>query len=118
MGDVIYIRACRASQHLAVTRIIIDAANDPSNDAFALPSMQCGIDCRTSSKIGEIRLGEGPPLPIAIDPAKYLLLNGLLHCGAPAPARKNTTFFLQDKGAGGGRGRLIRTDMYTVATAS
>ena len=86
-----------------MTRVIVDAANDPSNDAFALPAMQRGIDCRTSSQIGKIRLGEGPPPPIAIDPAKYLLLNGLLHSDAPAPARKNTTFFLQDKGAGGGR---------------
>jgi hypothetical protein len=65
--------------------------------------MQRGIDCRTSSQIGKIRLGEGPPPPVAIDPAKYLLLNGLLHSDTPVPARKNTTFFLQDKGAGGGR---------------
>ena len=85
--------------------VIVDAANDPSNDAFALPAMQRGIDCRTSSQIGKIRLGEGPPPPIAIDPAKYLLLNGLLHSDTPVPARKNTTFFLQDKGAGGGRDR-------------
>ncbi len=78
--------------------VIVDAANDPSNDAFALPAMQRGIDCRTSSEIGEIRLGEGPPPAVAVDPAKYFLVNGLLHSDAPAPARKNTTFFLQEKG--------------------
>ena len=93
-----------------MTRVIVDAANDPSNNAFVLPTMQRGIDCRTSSQIGKIRLGEGPPPPIAIDPAKYLLLNDLLHFDASVPARKNTTFFLQDKGVPeeGGTG-LIRT---------
>src|ERR1700683_365505 len=99
MSDVIDVRACQASQHLTVTRVIVDAANHPSNDAVALPTVQRGIDCRTSSKIGKIHLGEGPPPPISIDPAKYLMLSGLLHYGAPVPARKNTTFFLQNKGA-------------------
>src|SRR5471030_1531234 len=97
MSDLIDIRACWATQRLTVAGVIVDAANDPSNDAFVLPAMQRGIDCRTSSQIGEIRLGEGPTPPIAIDSAKYLLFNGLLHSDAPAPARKNSTFFSQDK---------------------
>src|SRR5580658_1009044 len=101
MSDVIDVRACQASQHLTMTRVIVDAANHPSNDAVALPTMQRGIDCRTSSKIGKIHLGEGPPPPISIDPAKYLLFNGLLHSKSPDPARKNTTFVLQNKGARG-----------------
>jgi hypothetical protein len=79
-----------------------DPANDPANDAFALPAMQCGIDCRTISQIGKIRLGQGPHPPISIDPAKYLLFNGLLYFDATVSARKNTTFFLQHRGTGGG----------------
>src|ERR1700679_4185046 len=109
MSDVIDVRACQASQHLTMTRVIVDAANHPSNDAVVLPTMQRGIDCRTSSKIGKIHLGECPPPPISIDPAKYLLLNGLLHSKAPAHARKNTTFFLQNKGAGRGT-RFLSSD--------
>jgi len=96
MSDLVDIRAYRASQRLAMTRIVVDAANDPSNDAVTLPAMQRGIDGRTSSQIGKIRLGEGPPPPVAVDPAKYLLFNELLHSEASIPARKNTTFFLQD----------------------
>jgi hypothetical protein len=63
-----------------------------------LAPMQGGIDRRTGSQIGKVRLGEGPPPPVAVDSAKYLLFKGLLHFATPLPARKNTTFFLQGKG--------------------
>jgi hypothetical protein len=63
MSDLINIGARQASERLAMTRVVVDAANDPSNDAFTLPAMQRGINCGTSSQIGKIRLGEGPPLP-------------------------------------------------------
>src|SRR4051812_23011259 len=98
MSDFVDIRACWASQRLTMAGVIVDAANDPSNDAFLLAPMQRGIDCRTSAQIGKICLGKGPPPTIAIDSAKYLLFNNLLHYKGSAPARKNTTFFLQDKG--------------------
>jgi hypothetical protein len=64
--------------------------------------MQCGIHCRTISQIGKIRFGQGTHPPISIDPAKYLLFNGLLHFDSTVSARKNRTFFLQHRGTVGG----------------
>ena len=83
MSDLIDIGACGASERLAVAGIIVDSAKDPSDYAIALPTIQRGIDRRTSPQIGEVRLRECPPPSIAIDPAKYLLFSGLLHFASP-----------------------------------
>jgi hypothetical protein len=105
MSDLIDVYADRPVKDFALTRIIVDAADDPSNDAFAFPAMERRIDGRTRRQIGEIRLGEGPTPPIPIDPAKYLLFSDLLHLDDSLPARKNTTFSLQSKNCPGSRTR-------------
>jgi hypothetical protein len=43
-------------------------------------------------------LGKGPTPPVPIDPANRLIFNGLGHFFTGSSVRKNTTFFLQDKG--------------------
>jgi hypothetical protein len=94
--DLIEIGTEGTSEPLALAWVIVDAANDSSDDAVALPAMQRGIDGGTGAEIGEVGLGEGPTPLVAVDAGNYQPLNGFEGGGAGGQARKNSTFFLQE----------------------
>jgi hypothetical protein len=75
VSDLIDIGADRASNRIAVAGIIVDAADDPSDDAFTLAAVKREIDGRTASQVSKIRLGEGPTPPTSIDPANQFIFN-------------------------------------------
>lgn len=80
VGDLIDIRADRAAKRFAVAGVIVDAADDPANDACFFAAMQGGIDGGTGAQIGEISWGEDPPPTVAVDSTKYPAINLLGGC--------------------------------------
>ena len=49
---------CR--EHLAELRAIIDPTNHPANGTFALQTMECRVDGRAASEVGEVPCGKRP----------------------------------------------------------
>jgi hypothetical protein len=78
--------------------IVVDPADHAPGEAFLLPAMKSEIDGGAAAEVSKIGLGKGPAPPVPIDPANQPIFNGLGHFFASASVRKNTTFFLQEKG--------------------
>jgi hypothetical protein len=79
----------------AYDEIIVDAANDSSNDASAFPAMKCRIDIRTGCQISKIDLREGRAHPAPLVRLSTCCNSDLLHSDDWFSARKNSTVSLQ-----------------------
>jgi hypothetical protein len=64
----VWAQFCR--EHLTELGAIIDSTNHPANGTFALQTMECRVDRRAASEVGDVPCGKRPSSSVAVNPAK------------------------------------------------